>query len=105
MALSLAPLGLTISSTGQRTTTTINTSTDTALLPVGSDGLKPRFVRFAATGTCYIRMGIGAQTAVTTDVMIQVGAPLILAAMGSTHWAAIDDGVAVKVTVTPLENS
>lgn len=93
-----------VQATGQRATTTINTSTGGAL-PVDSSGGKPRFVRFAATGTCYVRIGIGAQTAVTTDILVQAGAPVILAVAGSTNWAGIDDGTSVKITVTPLENS
>lgn len=95
---------ITVSATGQRVTTTISTSAGNTI-PNTSAGTKPRFVRFAATGNCYIRMGIGAQTAVTTDVLLQAGAPLILAAQGSTHYAVIDDGVSVKLTATPLEDS
>lgn len=90
--------------TGQTATTTASTSTGNTL-PNTSEGNKPRFVRFASTGTCYVRMGIGAQTAVATDVMVQPGAPVILLTMGSTHWAGIDDGTSVKINVTPLEDS
>jgi hypothetical protein len=93
-----------VQATGQTATTTISTSTGNTL-PNTSAGTKPRFVRFSATGTCYVRMGVGAQTAVNTDMMVQAGAPVILAVAGSTNWAAIDDGVSVKVNVTPLENS
>jgi len=97
-------LCLSVSSTGQTSTTTINTSTG-GLLPNASNGAKPRFVRFAATGNCFIRAGVGAQTAVATDMLLTNGAPTVIAMMGSTHWAAIDDGVSVRVNVTPLENS
>lgn len=95
---------LQVARTGQTATTTINTSTGNTL-PVNSEGVKPRYLRFASTGTCYVRVGIGAQTAVNTDILVQPGAPVILMALGSTHWAGIDDGVSVKINVTPLEDS
>ena len=91
--------------TGQTVTTVINTSTGNTF-PLASNAAKPRFVRFRSTGTCYIRIGVGAQTAVNTDLMMVVsGVPIILGIGGCTHWAAIDDGVSVKLNVTPLEDS
>lgn len=96
-----------VAATGQRTTTTINTATAAAAIPVDSSGVKPKYVRFAATGTVYVRLApsSGLAVAVTTDALVQVGAPLILQVHGNTHWSAIDDGVAVKVTITPLEDA
>lgn len=96
-----------VAATGQRTTTTISTATAAAAIPVDSSGVKPKYVRFAATGTCYVRLApsSGAAVAVVTDALVQVGAPLILQVHGNTHWSAIDDGVSVKVSVTPLEDA
>lgn len=98
---------ISVTATGQRTTTTINTATAAAAVPVDSSGAAPKYLRFAATGTCYVRLApsAGLAVAVTTDALVQVGAPLILARHGNTHWSAIDDGTSVKVTVTPLEDA
>lgn len=96
-----------VMATGQRTTTVINTATAAAAIPVDSAGAKPKYVRFSSTGTVYVRLApsAGLAVAVTTDVLVQVGAPLVLAVHGNTHWSAIDDGTSVKVTVTPLEDA
>lgn len=98
---------LSIAATGKRTTTTINTATSASTIPTASTGASPKYVRFAATGTCYVRLApsSSAAVAVTTDALVQVGAPLILQVHGNTHWSAIDDGVSVKVTITPLEDA
>lgn len=98
---------ISVAATGQRTTTTINTATSAATIPVTSAGTAPKYVRFGATGTCYVRLApsSGAAVAVTTDCLVQVGAPVILAVHGNTHWSAIDDGTSVKVSITPLEDS
>jgi hypothetical protein len=99
---------ISVAATGQRTTTTVSTATAAAAIPLCSDGAtKPKYVRFAATGTCYVRLApsAGLAVAVVTDALVQVGAPVILAVHGNTHWSAIDDGVAAKVTVTPLEDA
>jgi hypothetical protein len=98
---------ISVAVTGQRTTTTASTATAAAAIPNSSSGARPKYVRFAATGTCYVRLAptAGEAVAVVTDVLVQVGAPVILAVHGNTHWSAIDDGVAAKVTVTPLEDA
>lgn len=96
-----------IQATGQRTTTTISTATAAATIPLNSAGVKPKYVLVGATGTCYVRLApaSGTAVAVTTDALVQVGAPLVMAVRGNTHWSAIDDGVSVKVTVTPLDDA
>lgn len=96
-----------VQATGQRTTTTISTATAAATIPVDSAGAKPKYVRIASTGTCYVRLApsSGLAVAVVTDVLVQASSPVILAVGGNSHWSAIDDGVSVKVTVTPLEDA
>ena len=95
---------ITVAATGQTVTTTVSTSTGNTL-PVVSDGSRARFVRFTATTPVHVRVGIGAQTAVTTDVMVVPNDPLILTVGGATHWAAIDTGTVSRVNVAPLEDS
>jgi hypothetical protein len=85
-------------------TTVINTSQGNTI-PLTSAATVPRFVRFCATGTCYIRTRTGASTATTADMMLTAGNPVILATGADTHYAVIDAGVAVTLNVTPLEDS
>lgn len=97
--------GVSVQATGVTVTTTISTSAGGAI-PNNSAGALPKYVRFTATGTCYVRLRPAATTAVNTDAMVTAGAPaLILAVHGNTQYAVIDDGVSVKVNITPLEDA
>lgn len=96
------PLAITVTATGTRTATS-GTSAGTTL-PNGASGAVPPYVRVAATVAAHFRMGVGAQTAVTTDIMVQPDAPVILVVPPSyTHYAVIQDSAAGVVTVTPVE--
>ena len=90
--------------TGVTVTTTISTSAGGAI-PNNSEGARPKYVRIAATGTCYVRLRPAATTAVTTDAMVLPGAPLVMAVHGCSQYAVIDDGASVKVNITPLEDA
>lgn len=92
-----------VNATGVTVTTTISTSAGGAI-PNNSDGAPPKYVRFASTGTAYVRIRVGAATAVNTDAMVLPGAPLILAVGRNNQYAVIDDGVSVKVNITPLDD-
>lgn len=93
-----------IGATGVTVTTTISTSAN-GTIPNTSAATKARYVRIAATGTCYVRLTVSAGTAVTTDAMVLPGSPLILETIGYTHYAVIDDGASVKVNIAPLEDN
>lgn len=97
---------LNIGATGVTVTTTISTSAN-GTIPNTSAATKARFVRVASTGTAYVRLApaIGSAVAVTTDAMVTSGSPLILETLGYTHYAVIDDGVSVKVNISPLEDN
>lgn len=91
--------------TGVTVTTTISTSAN-GTIPTCQDGSKPRYLRVACTGICYVRLRpSAAPVAVNTDLMVTAGAPVIMNVLGNTHYAVIDDGTAVKVNLTPLEDS
>lgn len=86
-------------------TTTTGAASAGATIPNASSGEKPRFVRVAATAACTFRMGSGAQTAITTDLLIQAGDAVVLQVpSGFTQYAAIQVTVAGIVQVSPLEN-
>lgn len=95
---------ISVAATGATVTTTISTS-QSAALPVTAGNTRPRFVRFSATGVCYVRLGMAGAVALPTDVMVQPSAPVILAVGDRTHWAVIDGGAAVTLNVTPMEDS
>lgn len=84
--------------------TTISTSVGGAI-PGTSVGTRPKMVRFAATAAAYVRLGPATTTATNANALVLPGDPLILEVAGNTHYAVIDDGVACKVNVTPLEDS
>ena len=75
-----------------------------ATLPVNSAGAVPRFIRITASVSACVRIGTGAQTAVATDAVVQPGASLIIATMGCTHIAAIQQAAAGVVQVSPVED-
>ena len=74
-------------------------------IPNNAAGEKPRYIRVAATAAACVRIGIGAQTAVATDLMIQPGDAVVMAVSGATHIAAIQVAAAGVVQVSPMENS
>jgi hypothetical protein len=95
----------TVAATGQTVTTTASTATTAAALPNTSGNTRPRYVRFATTGTVYVRLGVAGVAAATTDMMVHATQPEILNVGTRTHWSAIDNGTAAVVNVTPLEES
>lgn len=93
---------LTVSVTGKQLATSATSAGTT--LPVDSSGGIPRLIRIAATAPACIRMGVGAQTAVVTDLQVQPGDAVVLTTNGATHIAAIQVSGAGIVQVSPLEN-
>lgn len=94
---------LTVVVTGS-TTTTSGTSAG-ATIPNASSGEKPRYIRVAATAACTFRIGAGAQTALTTDLLIQPGDAVVLQVpSGIDQYAALQVTAAGIVQVSPMEN-
>jgi aspartate/methionine/tyrosine aminotransferase len=94
---------LTVTVTGVSITT--GAASSGGALPVASSGEIPRYVRVAASAAACVRIGVGAQTAVATDLLVQPGDAVILAVpRGCTHVAAIQLAAAGVVIVTPLED-
>lgn len=94
---------ITVAATGVAITTSGVSAS--ATIPNMSSGEKPRFIRIAATAAACVRIGAGAQTALTTDLQVQPGdAVIIQVATGVVTIAAIQVAVAGVVQVSPLEN-
>lgn len=94
---------ITVMVTGSTTATGAASAGTT--IPNASSGEKPRYIRVAATAACTFRIGAGAQTALTTDMLIQPGDAVVMQVPGGiTHYAAIQVAAAGIVQVSPLEN-
>jgi len=93
---------ITVSKTGIQITTS-GTSAG-ATIPLDSSGNVPRLIRIAASVAACVRVGSGAQTAITTDLQVQPGDAVIVSTNGATHIAAIQVSAAGVVQVSPLEN-
>lgn len=99
------PYSYTITAPGVTVTTVASTSANGAL-PVDAAGNRPRRVRVAATGTAYVMLApnVGAAVATTSRIMVGSGSATELLVLGMTHYAVIDDGVSVKVNISPCDD-
>jgi len=94
---------ITVVKTGVATATS-GTSAGGAL-PTAQSGEIPRYIRIAATAPACVRIGAGAQTAVTTDLQVQPGDAVTLAVpRGCTNYAAIQVAAAGVVQISALED-
>jgi hypothetical protein len=94
---------ITVAVTGAQIATTATSAGTT--IPLASDGTVPRFIRVAATAPASVRIGVGAQTAVVTDLQVQPGDAVTMSTNGRTHIAAIQVTAAGIVQISPLENN
>ena len=92
----------TITQTGASITTSGVSAS--AALPVCNGGGLARGYRITATVSAHIRLGVGAPTAVATDVLVQPGDSMIINRCNFTHIAAIQNAAAGVVIVTPLDD-
>lgn len=74
-----------------------------AAIPNDSAGNLPRYIRVAASQPACVRIGVGAQTALVSDLQVQPGDAVIMSTNGQTHIAAIQVSAAGVVQVSPLE--
>lgn len=93
--LSVAATGVSISTSG--------TSSDETI-PDALDGALPKHCYISCTAACHVRWGVGAQTAVATDLLLQPGHPLVINTAGSDTIAAIQQAAGGVLIVTPLES-
>ena len=94
---------LSVIKTGIAVTTGI-ASVNTAI-PTNSASTLPYYIRLTATAACYVKVGVGAQTAVAGDLLIQPDAPTILCTGPSIDNIAVLQVTAAGILqVSPLEN-
>lgn len=92
--------------TGARITTGAASAGTT--IPLDSSGGTPMYVYLSATAACHVRIDKTANTpaAVNTDLMVQVGEPVIISIpKGYTKIAAIQEAAAGVLMIQPLENA
>ena len=75
-----------------------------AALPVDSGGANPRYIRIAVTAATYVRVGTGAQTAVSTDMLVNPNDAVIVPTLGRTHIAGIQVTAGGVLQVSPAED-
>lgn len=74
-------------------------------LPTDSAGNVPRYIRVSASAAAYFRIGVGAQTAVSTDMMVQPGDAVVMhVPSGMTNFACLQVAAAGVIQVSPMEN-
>lgn len=95
MSLQIFAPGTSLATSGTSAGTTI---------PLGSSGKVPRFVRVVTTQYAYVRIGVGAQTAVAGDMMVGPSDGVIIATGGNTHFAALQVTTAGVIQVSPVED-
>ena len=83
--------------------TTSGTSARVAI-PNCSSGEAPRYIRVAATVASYVKLGGATVTAAAGDLMVQPADAVILTVSRNTYIAAIQQGSAGVVNISPLEN-
>lgn len=93
-AISIAATGVSITTSGVSAGTTI---------PNSAAGTSPIAVRIASTQAAYVRIGTGAQTATTTDLLVYPGDSVIIMVGRTTHIAALQVATPGIVQVSPLE--
>ncbi len=85
-----------------RNITTSGTSAGGAL-PADSSGATARVVRVSASAACYVRFGVGTQTAVAGDMLVQPGDSVVVKVAGCSHAAAIQVSSGGVCNIYPLE--
>lgn len=73
-------------------------------IPTNSAGVKPLYIRVAATNESYVQMGGSTVVATANSVLVQPADSELLAVGGHTHIAYIQGTAAGKVNITPLED-
>jgi hypothetical protein len=73
-------------------------------IPVDSGGTVPRLIRVSVTTATYVRVGTGAQTAVSTDMMVHPAESVIVPTLGRTHIAGLQVTSAGVMQVSPVED-
>lgn len=82
--------------------TTSGTSAS-ATIPNDSTGTRASFVRITTTVAAYVKIGSGAQTAVTTSMLVNPEHELIVDVHGNDTIAAIQVAAAGVVNIIPIE--
>lgn len=85
------------------TTVTSAGTTANVAIPVGANGIIPKWVRLMVTGNLYVRAGDASVTATTNDMLLSPNFDVILNVRGCAKIAYIQETAASKLNIVPLE--
>lgn len=75
-----------------------------AAIPVNAAGKAPKHVRVQAIANCYVKPSLSGGTCTVNDILLSPNEALILDVNGFTHIAHLQESVAAKFNITPLES-
>ena len=85
------------------TTVTSGGTTANVAIPNDSAGVRARYVRLQVTGNLYVRPGASGVVATTNSALLSPNFDVILCVKGFTHIAYLQEAVAAKLNIIPLE--
>lgn len=92
---------LSVGATGK--SITLSGSSSDTTLPTDASGNTARYCKLASTTGAFVRWGLGAQTAVNTDLLVWPGDTVVVATQGANHVAGLQAATGGVLIVTPLE--
>lgn len=90
-----------VAATGAQVTS--SGSSQNVAIPNNASGNRAQYVRLQALANLYVRPGASGVTAAVTDILLSPNEALILFVGGQTHIAYLQETVAAKMNITPLE--
>lgn len=85
------------------TTVTSGAGSASAAIPNAADGNRARFIRVQVTGNCYIKLTKGVGTCTTNDILLSPNFDVILDCKQFDTFSYLQEAVAPKLNITPLE--
>lgn len=86
-------------------TVAIGVASASVALVTDAASAKARFMRIATTSAAYVRWGVGAQTAVAGDLLVQPGDAVVVQVNGADTIACLQVAAAGVLVATPLDNA
>lgn len=88
---------------GTGTTVTSGAASANVAIPNAGNGSRARVIRLQVTGNAYVKLGNSGVTATNNDLLLSPNFDVLLMVQGNTHIAYLQEAVAARVNITPLE--
>lgn len=82
---------------------TLGAASVSASIPNNSSGKQPFYVRLATTTAAYVKIGKGAQTATTSDLLVTQYESVVIPLQNADTIAALQAATGGVLVITPLE--